>query len=65
LSLGSFVRSSKSGNDCFAWFFPVTRDREAARLPEGIRVYAFGDIHERSDLLKEMVTFAKGNVHGN
>src|SRR5262249_32757604 len=26
------------------------------QLPEGIRIYAFGDIHGRADLLKEMFT---------
>ena len=37
-------------------FLRSRRIVEQPRLPEGIRIYAFGDIHGRSDLLKEMFT---------
>jgi serine/threonine protein phosphatase 1 len=39
--------------------FGFLRSRRTSRqpqLPEGIRVYAFGDIHGRADLLKQMFT---------
>lgn len=39
--------------------FSVLRSRRAVqppRLPEGIRIYAFGDIHGRADLLYDMFT---------
>ena len=32
------------------------------RLPEGIRIYAFGDIHGRSDLLKKMFTMIDADM---
>jgi serine/threonine protein phosphatase 1 len=32
------------------------------RLPEGVRVYAFGDIHGRADLLKQMFTEIDADV---
>ena len=35
------------------------------RLPEGIRVYAFGDIHGRSDLLKKMFTVIDADMARN
>ena len=35
------------------------------RLPDGIRVYAFGDIHGRSDLLKEMFTVIDADIARN
>ena len=35
------------------------------RLPEGIRIYAFGDIHGRSDLLKEMFTLIDADIARN
>jgi serine/threonine protein phosphatase 1 len=35
------------------------------RLPEGIRVYAFGDIHGRSDLLREMFTVIDADMARN
>jgi serine/threonine protein phosphatase 1 len=35
------------------------------RLPEGIRVYAFGDIHGRSDLLKKMFTVIDADMERN
>jgi serine/threonine protein phosphatase 1 len=37
-------------------FLRSRRVMKLPRLPEGIRIYAFGDIHGRSDLLKEMFT---------
>jgi serine/threonine protein phosphatase 1 len=35
------------------------------RLPEGIRIYALGDIHGRSDLLKEMFTVIDADIARN
>lgn len=35
------------------------------RLPDGIRVYAFGDIHGRSDLLKQMFTVIDADMERN
>ena len=35
------------------------------RLPDGIRVYAFGDIHGRSDLLKKMFTMIDTDMERN
>jgi serine/threonine protein phosphatase 1 len=35
------------------------------RLPEGIRIYAFGDIHGRSDLLKEMFAVIDADIAQN
>jgi serine/threonine protein phosphatase 1 len=35
------------------------------RLPEGIRIYAFGDIHGRADLLKEMFTVIDADIARN
>jgi serine/threonine protein phosphatase 1 len=35
------------------------------RLPEGIRIYAFGDIHGRSDLLREMFTVIDADIARN
>jgi serine/threonine protein phosphatase 1 len=35
------------------------------RLPDGIRVYAFGDIHGRSDLLKKMFTVIDADMERN
>ena len=35
------------------------------RLPEGIRIYAFGDIHGRSDLLNEMFTVIDADLARN
>jgi serine/threonine protein phosphatase 1 len=37
-------------------FLRSRRSVKQPRLPEGIRIYAFGDIHGRADLLKEMFT---------
>jgi serine/threonine protein phosphatase 1 len=35
------------------------------RLPEGIRIYAFGDIHGRADLLKKMFTVIDADLARN
>ena len=35
------------------------------RLPEGIRIYAFGDVHGRSDLLKKMFTVIDADIEQN
>jgi serine/threonine protein phosphatase 1 len=35
------------------------------RLPDGVRVYAFGDIHGRADLLKKMFTVIDADVARN
>jgi serine/threonine protein phosphatase 1 len=35
------------------------------RLPEGIRIYAFGDIHGRSDLLKELLAVIDADIAQN
>jgi serine/threonine protein phosphatase 1 len=35
------------------------------RLPEGIRIYALGDIHGRSDLLKQMFTVIDADIARN
>lgn len=35
------------------------------RLPEGIRIYAFGDIHGRADLLREMFTVIDADIARN
>jgi serine/threonine protein phosphatase 1 len=35
------------------------------RLPEGIRIYAFGDIHGRSDLLKELFAVIDAHIAQN
>lgn len=35
------------------------------RLPEGVRVYAFGDIHGRSDLLEKMFTVIDADIAEN
>ena len=37
-------------------FLRSRRVTKLPRLPDGIRIYALGDIHGRSDLLKEMFT---------
>ena len=37
-------------------FLKSRQSARKPRLPDGIRVYAFGDIHGRADLLKEMFT---------
>jgi serine/threonine protein phosphatase 1 len=44
------------------------RSRKKAKrpfLPEGIRIYAFGDIHGRSDLLKQMFTVIDADIARN
>ncbi|WP_100383117.1 metallophosphoesterase family protein [Bradyrhizobium canariense] len=35
------------------------------RLPDGVRVYAFGDIHGRADLLKKMFTMIDADIARN
>lgn len=37
-------------------FLRSRKIRKPPRLPDGIRIYAFGDIHGRADLLKQMFT---------
>jgi serine/threonine protein phosphatase 1 len=37
-------------------FLRSRRNSELPRLAEGVRIYAFGDIHGRADLLKQMFT---------
>jgi serine/threonine protein phosphatase 1 len=37
-------------------FLRSRRNVKHPRLPEGVRIYAFGDIHGRADLLREMFT---------
>jgi serine/threonine protein phosphatase 1 len=39
--------------------------RRLPRLPEGIRIYALGDIHGRSDLLKQMFTVIDADIARN
>ena len=37
-------------------FFQSRKTVKPPQLPDGVRIYAFGDIHGRADLLKEMFT---------
>ncbi len=37
-------------------FLRLRKILQPPRLPEGVRIYAFGDIHGRADLLKQMFT---------
>ena len=46
-------------------FLRSRRVTELPRLPEGVRIYAFGDIHGRSDLLKEMFTVIDADMARN
>jgi serine/threonine protein phosphatase 1 len=46
-------------------FLKSRRSAKKPRLPEGIRVYAFGDIHGRSDLLKDMFTVVDADLARN
>lgn len=46
-------------------FLRSRRVMKLPRLPEGIRIYAFGDIHGRSDLLKEMFTVIDADIARN
>jgi serine/threonine protein phosphatase 1 len=41
------------------------RIRKPPGLPDGIRIYAFGDIHGRADLLKEMFTVIDADIARN
>jgi serine/threonine protein phosphatase 1 len=43
-------------------FSRLRRTSKPPRLPEGIRIYAFGDIHGRADLIKEMFTVIDADV---
>jgi serine/threonine protein phosphatase 1 len=43
-------------------FLRLRRTSKQPRLPEGIRVYAFGDIHGRADLIKEMFTVIDADI---
>jgi serine/threonine protein phosphatase 1 len=46
-------------------FLKSRQSTKKPRLPEGIRVYAFGDIHGRADLLKEMFTVIDADLARN
>jgi serine/threonine protein phosphatase 1 len=46
-------------------FFKSRQPVKKPRLPEGIRVYAFGDIHGRSDLLKKLFTVIDADLVRN
>ena len=37
------------------WNSPLRSERAAARLPDGLRIYAIGDIHGRADLLAALL----------
>ena len=48
--------------------FGLMRSRKAARqprLPEGVRIYAFGDIHGRADLLSDMFAVIDADLGRN
>jgi serine/threonine protein phosphatase 1 len=42
--------------------FPFRRTTKRPRLPGGVRIYAFGDIHGRADLLEKMFTVIDADV---
>src|ERR1700730_8652732 len=46
-------------------FLRSRRTVKLPRLPDGIRIYAFGDIHGRSDLVKEMFTVIDADMARN
>lgn len=46
-------------------FLKPRRPAKKPRLPEGIRVYAFGDIHGRADLLKKLFTVIDADLARN
>lgn len=46
-------------------FLKPRQSAKKPRLPEGIRVYAFGDIHGRADLLREMFTVIDADLVRN
>jgi serine/threonine protein phosphatase 1 len=46
-------------------FLRSRRVMKLPRLPEGIRIYALGDIHGRSDLLKKMFTVIDADIARN
>jgi serine/threonine protein phosphatase 1 len=53
----ALVQSSKSGILLIMLgFMRSRRSVKQPEAPEGVRIYAFGDIHGRADLLKEMFT---------
>jgi serine/threonine protein phosphatase 1 len=57
LGIATLVQSSKSGILLvMLGFLRSRRVVKLPRLPDGIRIYAIGDIHGRSDLLKEAFT---------
>lgn len=43
-------------------FLRPQRTAKRPRLPDGVRIYAFGDIHGRADLLKKMFTVIDADV---
>ncbi len=43
-------------------FLRSRRSATPPRLPDGVRIYAFGDIHGRADLLKKMLTVIDADV---
>ena len=45
--------------------FKSRRSEKKPCLPEGIRIYAFGDIHGRADLLKKMFTVVDADLARN
>lgn len=46
-------------------FFKARQPAKKPRLPEGTRVYAFGDIHGRADLLKKLFTVIDADLLRN
>jgi serine/threonine protein phosphatase 1 len=46
-------------------FLRPSRPVNKPRLPDGVRVYAFGDIHGRGDLLKDMFTVIDADLSRN
>lgn len=46
-------------------FLKSRQSTKKPRLPEGIRIYAFGDIHGRADLLKKMFTVIDADLARN
>jgi calcineurin-like phosphoesterase family protein len=46
-------------------FLRARRTAKRPRLPGGVRIYAFGDIHGRADLLKKMFTMIDADISRN
>lgn len=46
-------------------FLKPRQSAKKPRLPEGVRVYAFGDIHGRADLLEEMLAVVDADLAHN